>query len=150
MTLRRLLPQDAEAVAALHAGAYDAPWSAEGLVPLLADDRVVVIGLEDDGRLLGFVLARHAADEAEILMLAVDPTARRRGHARRLLDAASRELRAHGAARLFLEVAEDNAAACALYAAAGFRPCGRRRLYYARLQGRVDALVLSRSLDTQE
>ncbi len=87
----------------------------------------------------GFVLARVAADEAEILTLAVLPEARRRGLARALLQAAMAEAAALGAAAMLLEVGEANAAARALYHGAGFLPVGRRRAYYA---GREDALVL--------
>ncbi|MDP3371055.1 MAG: ribosomal-protein-alanine acetyltransferase, partial [Brevundimonas sp.] len=52
-----------------------------------------------------------------------------------------------GATRLFLEVAEDNMAALALYAGAGFVEAGRRPGYYARPHGRPrDALVLALNL----
>jgi ribosomal-protein-alanine N-acetyltransferase len=54
---------------------------------------------------------------------------------------------AGGAERMFLEVAEDNAAARALYARAGFAEAGRRRGYYARPDGpAADALVLALDL----
>ncbi|MFU1477623.1 hypothetical protein ACM25N_07930 [Roseovarius sp. C7] len=48
----------------------------------------------------------------------------------------------------FSEVAEDNAGAIALYRAAGFGECGRRKGYYRRAGGAVDALVLAKDLDT--
>ena len=49
-----------------------------------------------------------------------------------------------GAERMFLEVAEGNAAARALYARTGFAGAGRRRGYYARADGsREDALILA-------
>ncbi|MNE73850.1 ribosomal-protein-alanine N-acetyltransferase [compost metagenome] len=84
------------------------------------------------------------ADEAEILTLAVRPSARRSGLGARLVEAAVVRAAALGAERMFLEVAGDNAAARALYARAGFHEAGRRRGYYARADGsREDALVLS-------
>ena len=84
------------------------------------------------------------ADEAEILTLAVHPTARRRGIAARLTAQAAAAARSLGVVRLFLEVAEDNAPARALYAALGFQPAGRRRGYYARKDGpAADALILA-------
>lgn len=91
----------------------------------------------------GFVLARAAADEAEILTLAVVPAWRRRGLGAALLAAAQRRAASLGAAQLFLEVAADNDAARALYAGAGFEAVGLRRGYYA---GGRDALVLRRAL----
>lgn len=87
----------------------------------------------------GFILARVAADEAEILTLAVAPAARRRGLGRALVGAALAGAAARGAASLFLEVAETNVPALALYAQCGFGAVGRRRGYYG---GSVDALVL--------
>ena len=87
------------------------------------------------------------AGEAEILTIAVDPAARRQGIATRLLATFLAEARARNAESVFLEVATDNAAARALYAAAGFRTAGVRRDYYLTPQGhRVDALVLRRGI----
>ncbi len=91
----------------------------------------------------GFVLARVAADEAEILSIAVMPKARRVGLGRTLLTAAIAEARARGAAAMFLEVAAANAAARALYAQAGFREVGTRPNYYP---GGAVALVLRAAL----
>jgi ribosomal-protein-alanine N-acetyltransferase len=97
--------------------------------------------------LIGFVLARVAADEAEILSIAVAAEDQRRGLGHRLLDRAIGELRPRGATRLFLEVAADNVAAQALYAALHFAEIGRRCRYYARRGApAVDALVLGRDL----
>jgi GNAT superfamily N-acetyltransferase len=69
------------------------------------------------------------------------------GLARSLVETIGAHAAAHGATRLFLEVAEDNAAARALYAAGGFVTVGRRRGYYARRLGpAVDALTMRRDL----
>lgn len=128
----------AQTLAALHAEAFEAPWSASTFGDLLALPGVL-LEVEADG----FVLIRVAADEAEILTLAVRPAARRAGLASRLVAVASRQAAERGAARLFLEVAEDNVAARALYARLGFETAGRRPRYYARTNGDpVDALLL--------
>lgn len=128
----------AEALSSLHAEAFDAPWSAEAFATLLGQPGVLLQAEAD-----GFVLVQVAADEAEILTLAVRPSARRRGTGSRLVAAASDRAFDRGARRLFLEVAADNAAALALYAALGFEPAGRRPRYYARKDGpAVDALLL--------
>ncbi len=91
----------------------------------------------------GMILVRLAADEVEVLTLAVAPAARRQGIGARLLEAALRVARAHGAHTAFLEVSVGNAAARALYARAGFTPVGQRRRYYP---DGTDALVLRRAL----
>ena len=91
----------------------------------------------------GVVLARVAADEAEILTLAVAPGARRQGRARALLSAAMARAAAAGALSMALEVGAANTAAQALYRAAGFTPVGRRTRYYP---GGEDALVMRAAL----
>ncbi len=91
----------------------------------------------------GLILARVAADEAEILTLAVAPPAQNHGLGRCLLQAALDHAQTHGASSMFLEVSPANAPALALYARAGFAPVGRRPRYYP---GGGDALVLRRAL----
>ncbi|EPX84721.1 Acetyltransferase [Rubellimicrobium thermophilum DSM 16684] len=118
-----------EALARLHAaaGLPERPWSAAEFAALLAAPGMLLLG---DDR--AFLLARIAADEAELLMLVTHPAHRRQGLARGLIRAFLREAAARGAARAFLEVAEDNAAARALYAAEGWTLAGRRPGYYRR------------------
>lgn len=132
----------ARALAALHAEAFDAPWSAEAFADLLGQAGVVLEGDND-----GFILIRAAADEAEILTLAVRPSARRQGLGGRLVQAASERAAELGATRMFLEVADDNAPARGLYQSLGFETAGRRRRYYPRADGpAADALILVLSL----
>ena len=128
-----------EALAVLHAEAFDTPWDAASLSALLNSPGVFAVEQPD-----GFILIRVVADEAEILTLAVRPAARRSGLGGRLVEAAVIRAAAFGAERMVLEVAEDNVAARALYARAGFVEAGRRRGYYARLDGSCeDALILA-------
>ena len=87
----------------------------------------------------GMILARVAADEAEVLTLAVDPAVRRRGVARRLFGRAMAVAEARGAVTMVLEVNVTNGPALALYQSVGFAQVGTRRGYYA---GGGDALIL--------
>jgi ribosomal-protein-alanine N-acetyltransferase len=129
------------ALAALHAAAFPPAeaWGPDALQLML--EMPGSFALVQAGE--GFILARTAADEAEILTLAVVPTARRRGLGGRLLASAMAAARGRGATAMFLEVAESNAAARALYAIGGFTPVGRRGRYYP---DGGDALVLRREL----
>ena len=139
MTLRFAEAAEAAALAALHRAAFPAEaWDAPAIAALLALPGG--FALRGEG---GFLLARLAADEAEILTLAVIPAARRAGLGRALVEGACAFAGAQGARAMFLEVGEDNAAALALYAAAGFERVGGRRGYYG--PGR-DAAVLRRAL----
>ena len=128
-------------MAAIHAAAFPPGerWGGDAFALQLALPGV--FGVVDDRG--GVLLARVAADEAEILTLAVHPDARRHGIAAGLLAEAASVARAAGAASLFLEVSEANLAARALYDGAGFAMVGRRRRYYA---DGTDALVLRRGL----
>ena len=129
----------AAGLAALHATAFDSPWSAAEFAQLLDGPGVFAVAEPD-----GFILIRVVADEAEILTLAVRPEARSAGLGGRLVGQGAVRAAQVGARRLFLEVAEDNVAARALYARAGFALIGRRKGYYDG--GRTDALVLGLDL----
>jgi ribosomal-protein-alanine N-acetyltransferase len=128
-------------LAAIHAAAFPPPdaWNAGVIAGHLGMPGVFAL-LHKSG---GMIMARVAADEAEILTLAVIPQARRSGIARALLDRALAEATRRGAARIFLEVAANNSAARALYAACGFTQAGARPRYYA---DGSDALLLARPL----
>ena len=128
-----------DALAALHARCFTtpAPWDAAAFAGFLADPACTLDAIAPHA----FVLLRRAADEVEVLTLATAPEARRAGLARRLL---LRALQAQqGAAACYLEVAEHNLPAQALYAGLGFEQVGRRKRYYRAPDGtQIDALVL--------
>jgi len=145
--IRPVTPFDLELVAALHAACFSEGWTAASIGALLAGPGAFGLLAASDGEPAGFILVRPAADEAEILSLAVLPAWRRRGLGRRLLAAALERLVAAGTRRLLLEVAEDNVAARKLYQAAGLIPVGRRPGYYRSAGGATAALVLALAID---
>jgi ribosomal-protein-alanine N-acetyltransferase len=141
---------DATDMARIHAEGFHRAWSTLEIERLLTDPAVLadaaLVG-GDDGRFAGFVLSRRAADEAEVLTIAM--TLRQRGHgiAGRLLSQHMKTLAYAGARLLFLEVDEGNEPALALYRRAGFAEVGRRVAYYRKADGSAaTALVLRRSL----
>lgn len=137
--------ESAARLAALHAAAFDAPWSEAEFAKLLANPAAFAL-LAADAEPHGFVLAWAIAGEAEILTLAVTPHARRRGIGAALMVSAMEAAMARGAESMLLEVAADNDAAQMLYARLGFVEVGRRANYYQRGERAVDALVLRRAL----
>ncbi len=137
-----LSPAHAALMAGMHHVCFKEPWDAKAMADLLALPGSYGF-LAGEARPEGFVLCRAAADEAEVLTILVLPPYRRAGLGARLLAAAAAEARVRGAAALFLEVAADNAAGQALYAAHGFHTVGRRPRYYG---GVTDALVLRKDL----
>ena len=137
MRIRALRPEDLPAVAAIQgASAQAAQWPVEDYLQVHC--RVAVTD-DASGRevVIGFAAARQSIpEEAEILNVAVHLDWRRRGVARRLLEAMLAELRGG----VFLEVRASNEAALQLYEDLGFLPVGRRESYYS--YPKEDAVVL--------
>jgi ribosomal-protein-alanine N-acetyltransferase len=140
-------PRDAAALADLHAACFHRGWSEEEVLSLLADPAVLAHCVYCGRKPAGFVLSRTAADEAEILSIAVDERWRGRRLGRSLIDLHLRQLAGHRVRNVFLEVDEGNVAALRLYRTAGFRQVGRRPNYYPKPDGNpATALVLRRDL----
>ncbi len=145
-----LAPEHCEAAAALHAACFTAGWSASGFRSFLSQSDVYGFAAIDlDGVLLGLVLARSAAGEAELLTLATLPEARRRGIAWKLMQAVLERTWQSDAQRLVLEVSARNETAVGLYRRCGFVEIGLRRDYYASA-GKQDALVMALRRDQSE
>lgn len=133
----------APVIAALQRACFpDDPWGEESVATLVGQPGSFAVLALTGEEPVGFVMARVAADDAEIIAIGVSAEARGRGIGRRLVAASLDGSRERGATALFLEVAEDNDAARALYKSCGFFPVGRRPGYYKRPDGRVAALVL--------
>jgi [ribosomal protein S18]-alanine N-acetyltransferase len=92
----------------------------------------------------GFVLAREAAGEAEILTVAVSNKYPRQGLGWRLMLAALRETRGRGGETMFLEVDEGNDAALGLYRKLGFRKVAERKGYHAAAGGHKSTALVMR------
>ena len=100
----------------------------------------------DDTRVVGFAIARTVLDEAELMMLGVDPAVRGRGIGTLLVERFAEAAARRGARRLHLEVREGNPA-IRLYQRHRFIPVGRREAYYRGSEGAVfAAITLSRPL----
>ncbi|PJI37680.1 MAG: ribosomal-protein-alanine N-acetyltransferase [Ferrovibrio sp.] len=127
--------ENAAVLAALHDAAFAGAdsgehWDEKSLRELLAMPGALALLALQGGEPVGFILLRLAADEAEIITLAVQPPWQRKGVARRLLMVGLDKMTGRGAQQCFLEVAENNTAARALYASVGFAEVGRRSGYY--------------------
>jgi ribosomal-protein-alanine N-acetyltransferase len=140
-----MIPADRAAdMAAVHAACFTTPrpWNAAEIASLL-DSPLCFLLHEPDG----FLIGRVVAGEAELLTLAVNPKARKRGTGGRLVDQFLIESQARGAESAFLEVSEQNLPAQSLYARKGFTQKGKRSGYYQMPEGkRADALLLVRAI----
>jgi ribosomal-protein-alanine N-acetyltransferase len=142
-TMSEAHQRDATAIAALHAASFQRGWGEDEFHRLLIDRAVVAHRAMIGRTMVGFILSRMAAGEAEILSVAIAPAWRGRGFARPLLDLHLRRLAGLGVRAVFLEVDEHNEPACRLYRNAGFSEVGVRKGYY---QEGASALVLRRDL----
>jgi ribosomal-protein-alanine N-acetyltransferase len=114
----------------LRDSAEAAQWPPESYAKLAESPGGLVLVCDASGQPVGFVAARQAADEAEILNIAVHRDLRGKGIASALLLAALDEFRRSAIARVFLELRESNLPALTLYNRHGFTPSGRRKAYY--------------------
>lgn len=133
-----------EALADLHARCFTMPrpWSRDEFADLLASPHVFLVS-----RPQGFALGRVIAGEAELLTIAVAPQARRTGLGHALMRDFEAKARTLAAQEVFLEVAETNTPARALYRAQGYAEAGYRKSYYQAPNGaRIDALILRKTL----
>ena len=131
-------------MAVIHAKCFTQPrpWSAQEFSDLLDSDAVFLCETDH-----GFALGRIAGPEVELLTLAVDPAYQKQGLAKGLMSSFETVASNKGADEAFLEVAETNNAAIALYRSFGFQETGHRKDYYASPTGaRVGAVVMSKSL----
>lgn len=149
--MERVDDEHADALAILHQDAFSRPWSETEFAALIAQEAVSGFIAIEIGRATappaGFVLIRMAADEGEILTIAVASAHRGRGIGWALMDAALRQMHSDRVAHVFLEVDEGNQAAIALYRRLGFAEVGRRPSYYAPDEpGSGNALIMRRDL----
>jgi len=129
------------AVHAIEQEVFADPWSTQDFRDCVTSDaHFLVVAAGGTREIAGYVVALDAADEGEILNLAVAPGGRRHGLGRALVQSILEALTARGVRQVYLEVRESNAPARALYAAHGFKEAGRRKQYYRRPA--EDAIVL--------
>jgi ribosomal-protein-alanine N-acetyltransferase len=141
-----------DVASAIHADAFaslgERGWTHQEIAELLAAPGVAGFLVQNDGEAVGFALCRIAADEAELLTIAVRADRRRQGAGTALLRLVLALAGKRGARRLFLEVGSDNPGALHLYRQAGFEAVGRRPAYYSRPGRKIaDATVMRLVLD---
>jgi [ribosomal protein S18]-alanine N-acetyltransferase len=135
---------DAQDLAALYAEALPPGWPAHELAASCADANRAVLKAADGALLHGFVILQFAADEAEILAIAVAKDRRRLGYAASLLRAGIRACQSRFISCIYLEVAESNSPARKLYEKFGFLAIGRRENYYRTSSSALETALIMR------
>jgi ribosomal-protein-alanine N-acetyltransferase len=140
-------PRDAARLAQLHGASFHRGWGEGEFDVMLTERNMLVHRLRQGRQVIGFAVSRMAADEAEILSVAIDAGQRGRGLSRDLLMTHLGHLAGRGVRTVFLEVEENNQPARRLYEWAGFGVVGRRERYYQQPGGeQLNALLMRRDL----
>ena len=140
------LPGLCDNASALHHACFpDDPWPAHAFMALTLNG-AYGFGWVEEQSLRGLILARDAADESEILTFAVDPLRRNNGIGKQLMAAVCVQCDSRNVLSLFLEVAEDNIPAIAVYRATGFQQVGERAAYYRNAGQPINALIMLKKL----
>ena len=119
---------------------FDDAWTRESIEAAMKYETEHWFVAFANGSAAGFVGAYSAADEGEILDIAVKKEYRRLGIGARLINHVIDFMRQHGAHLVSLEVRRSNASAIALYEKSGFESVGVRKRYY-RNNGE-DAIIM--------
>jgi ribosomal-protein-alanine N-acetyltransferase len=139
--------RDAHRLAQLHGASFHRGWGEGEFEQMLSERNTLVHRLRQGRNIVGFAVSRIAADEAELLSIAVDARHRGRGLSRNLLLTHLGHLAGHGVRTVFLEVEENNQPARRLYDRAGFAVAGRRERYYKQPGGeQLNAVLMRRDL----
>lgn len=139
--------RDAPKLAQLHGASFHRGWGEGEFESMLSERNTLVHRLRLGRKIVGFAVSRIAADEAEILSIAVAASHRGRGLSRNLLLTHLGHLAGRGVRTVFLEVEENNQPARRLYERAGFGVAGRRERYYQQPGGeQLNAVLMRRDL----
>ncbi len=148
MEIVRATYEHLDAIMEIERSSFPDPWSRGGVEAYLRGGCGEILAAVEDGTVAGFAIYLVAADEGELLSLAVRADLRRRGAGAALLREVLRRAKKRGAKKIFLEVRKSNLAARALYKSAGFAVCGERRGYYQAPT--EDAILMDRELGADE
>ena len=139
--------RDAPKLAELHGASFHRGWGEGEFEAMLTERNTLVHRLRMGRKTIGFAVSRMAADEAEILSIAVDAGHRGRGLSRNLLLTHLGHLAGRGVRSVFLEVEENNQPARRLYERVGFAITGVCERYYQQPGGaQLNALIMRRDL----
>jgi ribosomal-protein-alanine N-acetyltransferase len=146
----KVIPAGKEHVASIvriERESFSDPWSEQAFLGLIESPlALLAVAVGSDDQVVGYAAAAGIGGDGEILNVAVDASARRKGIGGDLLDWAIGELRGQLVAKIFLEVRASNAAAIALYGSRGFAQISERKNYYRRPA--ENAVVMKLNLGT--
>ena len=145
----RILPMsfgDVPAVVRNERLSYSHPWS-DGIFQDCLQSGNECWLIKRDHKVLGHGILSVAAGESHLLNVCIAPEFQGEGMGRILVEHMLKCARNKCAKRVFLEVRPSNRVAIQLYLSIGFEEIGVRKGYYPGVDGRENALVLSKTLN---
>jgi ribosomal-protein-alanine N-acetyltransferase len=138
--IRLMQAADVEAVAKIERSVQSHPWTLKQFQDAVTAYQSTVI--EVQGQVAGFCILQPVLDEANLLLMAIDPAQQGQGLGYQLLEASVAMLK-NNPVQIFLEVRESNQAAIKLYEKSGFHQIDLRKNYYPNANGsREHAIIM--------
>lgn len=137
--IRKMQNSDVHAVAQIEHQVQSHPWSMKQFEESV--ESYVSTVIEQHGKVVGFCILQPVVDEANLLLMAIDPNLHGQGLGFKLLEASIALLK-NNPIQIFLEVRESNLAAIALYEKSGFHQIDLRRNYYPKNDGGKEHAVI--------
>lgn len=148
ITVREMKYEEAAAVAEMEHQIFPDAWSERGVLDSLENGQTICLAVEKAGRLLGYLFAYVAADEADIARVAVVREARKQGIGSELMKKLKQIAKKRGIQKLLLDVRRSNSAARMFYIKQGFAEDGVRPGFYENPE--EDAILMSCAIDAEE
>ena len=144
LSIKRIKEEDLEIIATFEKEIFPDPWGMIGLKESLYQNHTVLLGAWEEEKLVGYVIFYFAADEGEIVRIAVEPSMRRKGVASHLLLELENICEEKKIVKMLLDVRETNETAIEFYKSHGFTEDGIRKNFYTKPV--EDAVLMSRGL----
>ena len=144
IVIREAVMEDAAAIAEMEHQIFADAWSEKSVLDTINQKNTICLAAEKAGRLVGYLLAYAAADEAEIARIAVTEEFQRQGAGRALILGLETVCEENKIEKLLLDVRESNETARTFYAEMGFQEDGIRQRFYENPQ--EDGILMSREL----
>lgn len=142
---RAMQVEDLDAVVSIERQVQFHPWNKQQFLDSLSSASHCSV-LEQSGQIIGFCILQTVVDEANLLLMAIDPQYQGKGCGVMLLEQSLLAL-GERCVMVFLEVRASNQVAIGLYEKLGFHQVGTRRGYYPAPNGREDAQVMALTRD---
>ena len=143
MEIVRLDSEHIPDVAGIEMLCFSSPWSEKSLELLTGDGGVGFVAV-CEGQIAAYGGMMTVLDEGQVTNIATHPDFRRRGAAKRVVEALADYGRANGIESIYLEVRKSNNAAISLYEVCGFFAIGERKKFYSNPT--EDAVIMKKTL----